>query len=81
MILWSFENGVISKGFASKEPLSSGLPLQMLIKLLLFPALKQPDLDFHQLNRYIALAKYYKIPVALCFWNKEDLGLENDAQD
>lgn len=43
-------------------------------------ALKHPDLDLHQLNRYISLAKYYKIPVVLCF-NKEDLGLEQDSQD
>ncbi|MCM1338863.1 MAG: ribosome small subunit-dependent GTPase A, partial [Muribaculaceae bacterium] len=42
--------------------------------------LKHPDLDFHQLNRYVSLAKYYKIPVVLCF-NKEDLGLDNEAQD
>ncbi len=44
-------------------------------------ALKHPDLDLHQLNRYISLAKYIiKIPVVLCF-NKEDLGLEQDSQD
>ena len=37
-------------------------------------------MDLHQLNRYLSLAKYYKIPVVLCF-NKEDLGFEQDAQD
>ena len=34
--------------------------------------MKEPDLDLHQLNRYIALAKFYQIPTVLCF-NKEDL--------
>ena len=29
-------------------------------------------MDLHQLNRYIALAKYYNIPTTLCF-NKDDL--------
>ncbi len=43
-------------------------------------ALKQPELDFLQLNRYISLAKYYNIPAVLCF-NKEDLGLDNKVQD
>ncbi len=49
-------------------------------QIVVVSALKQPDLDFHQLNRYIALAKYYKIPVVLCF-NKEDLGLDDNSQD
>ncbi len=49
-------------------------------QIVVVSALKHPDLDFHQLNRYISLAKYYKIPTALCF-NKEDLGLESTEQD
>ena len=49
-------------------------------QIVVVSALKHPDLDLHQLNRYISLAKYYKIPVVLCF-NKEDLGLEQDSQD
>lgn len=49
-------------------------------QIVVVSALKHPDLDFHQLNRYVALAKYYKIPVILCF-NKEDLGLENNLRD
>ena len=39
-----------------------------------------PDFDFKQLNRYITLAKYYKIPAILCF-NKEDLGISTELQD
>ena len=74
-----FENGVISKVLPRKTfiPRPSVANVDQIVVVT---ALKQPDLDFHQLNRYISLAKYYKIPVILCF-NKEDLGLEQDAQD
>lgn len=41
-------------------------------QIIIVSALKEPDLDLHQLNRYIALAKYYNITPILCF-NKEDL--------
>ena len=41
-------------------------------QIIIVSALKEPDLDLHQLNRYVALAKYYNIPAVLCF-NKEDL--------
>ncbi len=49
-------------------------------QIVVVSALKQPELDFHQLNRYVSLAKYYDIPVILCF-NKEDLGLESSLQE
>lgn len=49
-------------------------------QIVIVSALKHPDLDFHQLNRYVSLAKFYKIPVVLCF-NKEDLGLNEGEQD
>lgn len=49
-------------------------------QIVIVSALKQPDLDFHQLNRYISLAKYYNIKVILCF-NKEDLNQDNDLQE
>lgn len=49
-------------------------------QIVVVSALKHPDLDFNQLNRYIALAIYYKIPTVLCF-NKEDLGLDVSMQD
>lgn len=41
-------------------------------QIVIVSALKEPDLDLHQLNRYIALAKYYNIDTVLCF-NKDDL--------
>lgn len=49
-------------------------------QIVVVSALKEPELDFNQLDRYISLAKYYKIPVVLCF-NKEDLGLDSELQD
>ena len=74
-----FDNGVISKVLQRRTYISRPAVANV-DQIVVVTALKQPDLDFNQLNRYISLAKYYKIPVVLCF-NKEDLGLEQDAQD
>lgn len=41
-------------------------------KAIIVSALKNPDLDFEQLDRYIALCEYHKIKPVLCF-NKCDL--------
>ena len=40
--------------------------------VIIVSALKEPNLNLHQLDRYIALAKYYGIETKLCF-NKSDL--------
>lgn len=40
--------------------------------LVVVSAIREPDLDFIQLNRYLTFAKIYGIDVILCF-NKEDL--------
>ena len=69
-----FENGVITniierKNFIRRPSVAN------IDQIIIVSALKQPDLDLHQLNRYIALAKYYNIPTVLCF-NKEDLKWE-----
>ena len=45
-------------------------------QIIIVSAVKEPELSFVQLNRYITLAKYYKIPAVLCF-NKNDLS-DND---
>ena len=66
-----FENGVITKIIARKNYISRP-SVANIDQIIIVSALKEPDLDLHQLNRYIALAKYYKIPPVLCF-NKEDL--------
>lgn len=74
-----FDNGVIT-GVLPRTTYIPRPSVANVDQIVVVSALKHPDLDFHQLNRYISLARYYKIPVVLCF-NKEDLGLEQDAQD
>ncbi len=66
-----FGNGVIENILPRKNfiPRPSAANIDQVI---IVSALKEPDLSFVQLDRYIALAKYYNIPVKLCF-NKEDL--------
>lgn len=46
-------------------------------QVVIISSIKEPDLDFEQLNRYISLAKYHKIKTKLCF-NKNDLS-EDDT--
>lgn len=66
-----FNNGVIEsvisrKNFISRPSVSN------IDQIVIVSALKEPDLNLNQLNRYIALAKYHKIKTVLCF-NKSDL--------
>lgn len=44
---------------------------------VIISSIKEPDLDFEQLNRYICFAKYHNIKTKLCF-NKNDLS-EDDS--
>jgi len=46
-------------------------------QIIIVSALKEPDLDFEQLNRYLAFCEYYKLKPILCF-NKNDLEGEED---
>ncbi len=74
-----FENGVIKniiprKNFI-KRPSVANVDMVVIVS-----ALKEPDLDLHQLNRYISLAKYYNIPAVLCF-NKEDLKWDKNLRE
>lgn len=66
-----FENGHITKILLRKNYIKRP-SVANIDQIIIVSALKEPDLDLHQLNRYIALAKYYNIPTVLCF-NKEDL--------
>ena len=45
-------------------------------QMVIVSAVKEPILDFMQLNRYICFAKYYNISVKLCF-NKNDLSQDD----
>jgi len=66
-----FDEGVI-KNIIPRKNYISRPSVANIDQIIIVSALKEPDLDLHQLNRYIALAKYYDIPTVLCF-NKEDL--------
>ena len=46
-------------------------------QIVIVSSLKSPNLDFNQLDRYIAFSKYYGLDIKLCF-NKEDLGFEDE---
>jgi ribosome biogenesis GTPase len=46
-------------------------------QIVIISSIKEPDLDFEQLNRYICSAKYHNIDTKLCF-NKNDLS-EDDS--
>lgn len=66
-----FENGHITKILPRKNYIKRP-SVANIDQIIIVSALKEPDLDLHQLNRYVALAKYFNIPAVLCF-NKEDL--------
>ena len=73
-----FSGGVIEevlprKNFISRPSVSN------IDQVVIVSALKEPDLSFQQLNRYLALAKYYKIPAVLCF-NKDDLKFDKNLK-
>ena len=45
-------------------------------QVIIISSVKEPDLNFTQLNRYVAFSKYHNLKTVLCF-NKNDLS-END---
>lgn len=45
-------------------------------QVLIVSAVKEPDLDYTQLDRYITFAKYHKLKTVLCF-NKNDLSRDD----
>lgn len=47
-------------------------------QIVIVSALKEPELDFEQLNRYLCFCEYYKLNPVLCF-NKNDLEGEEDT--
>lgn len=66
-----FDNGHITKIMPRKNYISRPAAANI-DQIIIVSALKEPDLDLHQLNRFIAFSKYYDIPAVLCF-NKDDL--------
>lgn len=73
-----FSNGYIEKILPRKNYISRP-SVANVDQIIIVSALKEPDLNLLQLNRYIALAKYYGIKTVLCF-NKEDLDFEKDLK-
>ena len=69
-----FENGAISQIIARKNYITRP-SVSNIDQIVIVSAIKEPELNLSQLNRYIALAKYHKIPAILCF-NKTDLKCE-----
>ena len=70
-----FENGAITKIL----PRNNYIPrpsVANIDRIIIISAVKEPDLSFSQLNRYISFAKYYDIEAVLCF-NKNDLSFDD----
>jgi len=70
-----FENGAITKLL----PRNNYIPrptVANIDRIIIISAVKEPDLSFSQLNRYISFAKYYGIEAVLCF-NKNDLSFDD----
>ena len=72
-----FENGAIKKILPRynhiPRPSASNID-----QVIIISAVKEPDLSFLQLNRYIAFAKYYGLETVLCF-NKNDLSNDDST--
>lgn len=47
-------------------------------RVIIISAVKEPELNFSQLNRYIAFAKYHNLDAVLCF-NKNDLSNDDST--
>ncbi len=73
-----FNNGYIENILPRKNYISRP-SVANIDQIIIVSALKQPDLNLIQLNRYISLSKYYNIPAVLCF-NKEDLKFEKSLK-
>lgn len=66
-----FENGAIVK-ILPRENFITRPTVANIDQVIIISAVKEPDLSFLQLNRYIAFAKYHNLKTILCF-NKNDL--------
>ena len=66
-----FQDGAIEKILPRKNYITRP-SVANIDRVIVISAVKEPDLDFNQLNRYISFAKYHKLECVLCF-NKNDL--------
>ena len=65
-ILFSEQGWITRKNYISRPSVAN------IDQIVVVSALKEPDLNLNQLDRYIALAKFHNIKIILCF-NKSDL--------
>ena len=66
-----FSNGAIEKILPRKNFITRPT-VANIDQVIIISAVKEPELSFQQLNRYIAFAKYHNLNAVLCF-NKNDL--------
>ena len=66
-----FENGAIEKILPRKNFITRPT-VANINRVIIISAVKEPELSFSQLNRYISFAKYHNLETVLCF-NKNDL--------
>lgn len=66
-----FENGAIEK-ILPRQNFITRPTVANIDRVIIISAVKEPELNFTQLNRYISFAKYHNIEAVLCF-NKNDL--------
>ena len=70
-----FEDGAITNVLARNNYIPRP-SVANIDRIIIISAVKEPDLSFSQLNRYISFAKYYGIEAVLCF-NKNDLSFDD----
>ena len=70
-----FDNGYITSIYPRKNYIPRPAVANV-DQVIIVSAVKEPELDFLQLNRYIAFAEYYGLDVKLCF-NKNDLSSDD----
>ena len=70
-----YENGAITKVLPRKNYIPRP-SVANIDRVIIISSVKEPDLSFIQLNRYISFAKYYGIEAVLCF-NKNDLSSDD----
>jgi len=71
-----FENGAISR-ILKRESYLTRPCVANVSQIVIVTSIKEPDIDFEQLDRYICFAKYHGIKVKLCF-NKNDLSYSDE---
>lgn len=70
-----FENGYITR-ISERKNFIPRPAVANVNQVVIVSAVREPELNFHQLDRYIAFAEYYGLDIKLCF-NKNDLSSDD----